>query len=117
MDKDGYDLTDAYKTIEESYDNKYDALVELHSDKWEDCPRCNCKPKLWEFDNGRVAACKCATRYGNEYKIRAISINEHLSTHYDLTDYAHLGLRDNWNNHTELLRRELTIDHIIKKTL
>ena len=112
-----YDLIDSFKTLEETYDIPYPSMKEWHSDKWETCPICDAKPKVWEFDNGRFASCKCNTRYGKN-AASAISICEYIrQNNGSALGYPQLQLRDNWNQHCYDLdivnRRNRIIDELI----
>ena len=114
-----YDLIDAFKSIEECYDIPYPSLEEMHSSKWDTCPICYAKPRLWEFNNGRYAACKCVERYKDSRNVSAISIMEHLrKNNGSAWDYPSLELRDNWNKRCHDLdivnRRNSMIDDITK---
>lgn len=113
-----YDLIDSYKTLEDEYDNKYPTLTEYHSDKWSICPKCESKPRVWEFDNGRSAACKCAKKYGKDNYVHAISIMEYYRKNNGSTiGYPYLELRDNWNKRCYdmdiINRRNSTIDDLL----
>jgi hypothetical protein len=112
-----YNLTDSFKPLEEVYDifiwNK-----ECHSDKWDTCPKCDAKPRVWLFDNGRMAACKCNTKYIDVHKISAISIGEYIRTNNgSMVGFPETELRDNWNQYCYDLdivrRRDKIIDEII----
>ena len=116
MDKE-YTLINSYKTLEELYDIPFPIMTEWHSDKWENCPNCDAKPKVWEFNNGRYAACKCNSRYDKK-DISATSIGDHIiKNNGSAAGYQQLELRDNWNQHCYDLdivaRRERIIDELI----
>jgi hypothetical protein len=61
---------------------------------WMKCSRCNVKPRVWIFDNGRFAKCLCAHKYGKA-QAEAISINEGTRNN----SYDHDELRKNWNHY------------------
>jgi len=82
---DGYDLIDDYKTLESAGYKPED---------WKDCTKCEAKPKVWLFDNGRYAACKCFSMYSQ--KVKAESIMS-ASKRNNMVDYNKNELRDNWN--------------------
>tara|TARA_R110000772_G_scaffold20466_5_gene56832 strand:+ start:3294 stop:3650 length:357 start_codon:yes stop_codon:yes gene_type:complete len=112
-----YDLIDSYKTLEEAYDIPYPIMGEWHSDKWNTCPICEAKPKVWEFNNGRFACCKCNTRYGKN-AASAIPIMEYVrNNNGSALDFPRLQLRDNWNKYCYNLdianRRNQIIDDLI----
>lgn len=74
---------------------------------WKECPVCNYKPKIWEFDNGRFAQCACAKDYSRYAKLRVEheSIGELLRrTNGNASEYDSDGLRKAWNKHVEVYR-------------
>jgi hypothetical protein len=82
--------------------NYYQPLKEEEAEKWNTCPKCHEKPRIWEFDNGRYAKCLCVK---SKYESAAVSAepimelmrkNNGSWLHYD-PDL----LRRNWNKHTE----------------
>tara|TARA_R110000772_G_scaffold262964_1_gene382451 strand:+ start:2654 stop:3013 length:360 start_codon:yes stop_codon:yes gene_type:complete len=112
-----YDLIDSYKTLEEAYDT-HTWNSECHSDKWDTCPRCEAKPRVWLFDNGRFAACKCSTKYDTKCNVHAISIGQYIrQNNGSMVGYPETELRDNWNQHCYDLdivnRRNSIIDELI----
>lgn len=75
-----------------------------NSEEWYECPHCNSKPRIWEFDNGRFAQCRCSVDYSkyNKRTIVAESIGELLRrTGGDATDYDECALQKAWNNYVE----------------
>jgi len=86
---DGYDLSDDYITLES---------VRYKPREWSTCPKCNAKPKVWLFDNGKFAACKCFGFY--DEKVRAESVNSYAHRNA-MKSYRHTNLRDNWNSYIE----------------
>jgi hypothetical protein len=67
---------------------------------WEKCPKCELKPKVWIFDNGRSTACGCwNTRY-DHFSVFAESImSVHKRTNgKNMTEHDLDGLRKNWNH-------------------
>lgn len=113
-----YDLIDSFITLEEAYDIPYPIMKEWASDKWKWCPVCDAKPRVWTFDNGRFAACKCHKKYGDGY-IQAVSIGEWVRSHNgSALHYPELELRDNWNKRCVRLNlsefREESINQLIK---
>jgi hypothetical protein len=93
-----YDLISDYVSLESKGFNP---------DEWLTCQQCDAKPKVWIFDNGRSAACKCFSKYA--HKITAISINAYYFRMSTLDGYPDNELRDNWNRHVTNVNRKLTI--------
>jgi hypothetical protein len=91
-EEDYFVLGSSYKTLTDSG---------FESSLWVSCPRCSAKPRVWIFDNGRYAACKCYTVYSN--KVSAVSIMEHYSRHGTTENYPDEELRDRWNYRCEML--------------
>lgn len=52
------------------YDLIDDYVFPENVDEWLECPECEAKPKVWVFDNGRHASCKC---HNSKYDHRTIS--------------------------------------------
>lgn len=93
-----------------------DSYVELPNETkhlWNICPSCLALPRIWEFDNGRSAACKCNSKYDNK-KIYAISIGEYYRKHNTLNGFPDNQLRENWNKHTEKIKTFLKLEFILK---
>lgn len=84
---DGYDLLDDYVTLESAA---------FKPEEWGTCPKCEAKPKVWLFDNGRYAACKCFTFYGQ--KVKSESVNS-AAYRDDMRNFDNDELRNNWNNY------------------
>jgi hypothetical protein len=93
-----YNLIDAYQTLEAA--NKNPA-------EWRTCPVCHAKPKVWIFNNGRSAACKCFAKY--EKKIEAISLGGYFMQHKSFNGYPEELLKENWNKHVVRVRRKKII--------
>lgn len=73
----------------------------INPEEWNECPRCNEKPRVWIFDNGAFAKCKCQDTY-EESAAEGISIWQYHKAHNgDMTDWNHNDLRDNWNKYVE----------------
>lgn len=70
-------------------------------EKWEPCPFCGQKPKIWTFDNGRSTACGCLLEEYNKYKcfsVRAESIMSVVKRcDGSVVNYDSDELRKNWN--------------------
>jgi len=78
-----YNCIDAYKDTDAS---------------WKACPKCQAKPKIWEFDNGRYAICCCwETKYDRLF-IRAKSA---ITCYKKGIPYDPDELKDNWNHWAE----------------
>lgn len=69
--------------------------------EWLPCPRCGLRPLVWEFDNGRAAACGCGTDCYSHWSVQAESImsvikrsdNGKSAEAYDIDE-----LKNNWNH-------------------
>lgn len=95
-----FDLIDSYVPISKNIES------------WNSCPRCHSHPKIWEFDNGRFAGCKCYKMY--EGCIRGISVGEYYRQHNTLAGFPDNDLRDNWNERCERLKRFVIMTEIVK---
>lgn len=77
---------------------------------WNLCPVCKVTPRIWIFNNGRVAKCLCSNLYG-EPQARAESI---LSVVHrsggSSQDYDYDDLRKAWNKYTETGKRQLELE-------
>jgi hypothetical protein len=67
---------------------------------WLICPKCKLKPKIWEFDNGRMTACGCGENNYSHFSVHAESImsihvnkNGEVGTFYNCDE-----LKNNWNH-------------------
>ncbi len=103
-----WDIGRQYKKLEECSISIVD---------WDTCPNCQKKPRLWLFDNGCYAKCKCDTKYGKA-SAEGINIEEWLITHNNsASDYDthHHDLRENWNKVVEVRNRKIKIDNILNK--
>lgn len=87
-----YNLIDAFKPLEEE---------DLIPSMWKTCPTCQAKPRVWIFDNGRFAACKCFRKYEDETP-RAESIMSYAKRHNgNVLEYDSDGLRKAWAKYIE----------------
>lgn len=69
---------------------------------WLKCPKCNEHPRVWVFDNGNYARCRCAYMYDSG-GAEALSIIEAvLKRRMPYDEYVVL-LRDAWNEHLRAL--------------
>lgn len=83
---DFYNLIDSYKFP----DNLQD---------WLACKYCMLKPKIWEFANGRFAACGCHNNKYDHFNIQATTFSEYQKSEtIDHMTYKH-ELQNNWNNY------------------
>ena len=71
-------------------------------EEWLPCPECGLRPKVWEFDNGRDAACGC---HNSMYDHRSIAAESILSLVHrqngSCLGYDRDALRNNWNHWCE----------------
>lgn len=66
---------------------------------WLECPVCDSKPLVWEFDNGRYASCKCHNNMYAHRIIRAESVGEYYKRNRkSLIGYDTESLLTNWNH-------------------
>ena len=72
--------------------------------KWKACPRCDLKPKIWIYDNGRTTACGCWNSIYDHFSVEAESImSVHRRTEGKRMDkYDTDELRKNWNKYCSL---------------
>lgn len=66
---------------------------------WKQCPTCNEFPRLWIFNNGSHARCRCNHKWD-----AAPAIAESIMSFYKRTggtDYDRNKLRDDWNLYCE----------------
>jgi hypothetical protein len=81
----GWDLIEAYKPL---------ASVK----GWKKCKYCKCFPRVWEFNNGSFAGCKCNKKY-TDSKVRSESILSYITRNNgSALNYPHDGLRKAWNH-------------------
>jgi hypothetical protein len=91
-----WDLIDSYVTLESIFE-KYPMLDYCNPENWTDCPECESKPKIWSFNNGNYACCKCYSKYGN-HDVEAINILEYLNQNDGSAEgYQDDQLMKNWN--------------------
>lgn len=93
MSNDGWNLIDAYKPLDKCRFVK-------NKDDWEVCPDCGEKPRVWIFDNGEYADCKCCKdlyEHGAS-SVSVESICEHMRKNNGSTlNYDGDLLRKEWN--------------------
>jgi len=82
-----YKCIDAYKEVD-------------NPDEWEECPRCQLKPLVWEYNNGRHTACRCGESKYEHFSISAPSIlSVARANKGSVLSYNRNELRDNWNEY------------------
>ena len=92
----GWDLIDAFKPLESVKG-------------WKKCKTCGKFPRVWEFNNGSFADCKCGQKYKDsgvrsESILSFITRNNGSALHYNGREQ----LRENWNKYIETgLKTEL----------
>lgn len=68
-------------------------------DKWLICPKCNLRPLVWEFNNGRSTGCGCGENEYNHFSIYSESIMSYVTRHSgSALHYDSDKLRKNWNH-------------------
>ena len=75
-------------------------VVPENKDEYLPCCRCNLKPNIWTFDNGRSTACGCWEDRYNRWRIFAESIASYWKRGA-LADYDFDELRKNWNHYQQ----------------
>lgn len=78
-----------------------DYIYPENLEEWKECPYCNAKPKIWIFDNGRYASCKCHNSKYDCRTIQAESLNVYYFRNGSWKDFNSNELRDNWNKFCE----------------
>ena len=92
-------------------------IDEIDREYWDDCPDCNIKPFVWEFDNGRYAKCNCMEEYKDRTYISATNVRECYNNEgVCIKDYVIPELRDNWNKHVKHLIRKKKIETFLKNS-
>jgi hypothetical protein len=102
-----WNITDSYKDMSEEQF--------VIPEDWHDCPVCFVKPRLWIFDNGCFAKCKCDEMYGKS-SASGIAIRQWMDNHNGSMagyDSAHPDLRDNWNKVVFNRKRKIKIKKIL----
>lgn len=71
-------------------------------EEWLNCPNCNLKPLVWEFNNGRSTGCGCGENEYKHFSIHSESIMSWVTRHGGSTlNYDSYKLRKNWNHWVE----------------
>ena len=78
--------------------------------KWEFCPDCEFKPRVWIFNNGRFAKCACFGLY--QPGVSATPIMKYIHSKGNTLGYNQDELRINWNKHIQNLIRRNKIKNI-----
>jgi len=77
-----------------------------NKDKWLECPECELKPRVWEYDNGRSAHCVCGEDcYTHKHEVRAKPIMEFVKKTGGFNGYDSDELRKKWNNYIKVLTK------------
>lgn len=72
--------------------------------EWIACNECGLTPRVWLYDNGRVAHCACGNnKYKHKHSIKAKSINECVTTDGSIKGYDSDELRKNWNKYIKTI--------------
>ena len=84
-------------------------------DEWLDCPNCNLKPLVWEYNNGRSTGCGCGKNEYEHFSIVSESIMSWVTRFGgSALNYDSYKLRKNWNhwvkNGEELEPRQKLLD-------
>lgn len=80
-------VSDSYQLLEEENENV---------DDWSICPNCLEYPRLWIFNNGKYAKCRCQGLYDKAQAVGQ-SINEYYQINKTLENYSNKDLMENWN--------------------
>ena len=81
-----YDLIKDYKDVEKPH-------------LWLPCLTCGALPKVWVFDNGEFASCKCHNSRYSSFTIKAESIMSIVRRENGSAEkYDRDNLRKNWNH-------------------
>lgn len=67
-------------------------------DKWLECPNCGLKPKVWEFNNGRLTNCGCGRNEYDSFEIEAQNVGYYIRTTKGFRGYEKDELLNNWNH-------------------
>lgn len=74
--------------------------------EWNECPVCGEKPRIWIYDNGEYAKCKCQDTYDKSAASGKTIWEYHHEHNGDMTEWNHNDLRDNWNKYVEQTLKE-----------
>ena len=69
---------------------------------WLKCPHCNEYPRVWVFDNGNFARCRCNYKYDRGGAAATSFIEAVYKRRMAYDEYKNL-LRDAWNKHVKSL--------------
>lgn len=77
-----------------------DSYEEIKETGWNNCPKCQSQPKVWSFDNGKFAACKCGENKYKHFSVQAESIMSYAKRNNgSLKNYDLDNLRKKWNEY------------------
>jgi hypothetical protein len=75
-------------------------------EKWNPCPECGLRPKIYEFDNGRFAHCICGeSRYKHKHEVSAKPIGDYVRETGGFSGFDRDELRRNWNNYINQIKK------------
>ncbi len=67
--------------------------------EWDKCPKCDLRPLVWEFDNGRSTACGCGKSKYDHLRVEAESIGSVYRRTGKTVEYKNDQLKYNWNKY------------------
>ncbi len=84
-------------------EGKYKAIsayqIPISPEEWLECPNCNLRPLIWEFNNGSSTACGCGENEYRHFSIYTESIMSHITRNGgSAVNYESYKLRHNWNH-------------------
>lgn len=88
--------------VKENYITDSESFVAVDKpEEWLDCPNCNLKPIIWEFDNGRYTSCGCGEDRYKSFSIRAQSVCSYHKKYGNTAKYNKdtNDLMRNWNHY------------------
>lgn len=97
-----------------TYDLIHSFIFPNDTNDWLECPICHAKPKVWIFDNGRTASCKCHNTTYDHFSIHAQSIMSHYKNDGNTANYNPHELKENWNHWVKT--GEILFQHAGKRT-
>lgn len=69
---------------------------------WKKCKRCHEIPRIWEFNNGNNAKCRCGDLYDPAPAISESILSYVKRNNGSALDYDHDALRKAWNKYVEI---------------
>lgn len=87
-------------------EGKYKAIsayqIPTNPQEWLQCPNCNLRPLIWEFNNGSSTACGCGKNEYDHFSIWSESIMSYINRNDgSALNYDSDSLRKNWNHWVE----------------